>query len=179
MITYTELHKILMYNPWTGDFYWKIKTANCVQIGCVAGCSDTYGYIIITIKGKPYKAHRLAWLYVYGYLPEKIVEHKNQVKHNNWINNLREASQQCNMRNIGNFSHNTSGVKGVCWIKNNNKWRASLQVNRQSKILGQFKSFDEAVCHRLAGEQCVNWEGCDSCSPAFQYVKNNIQKGEV
>lgn len=32
-----------------------------------------------------------------------------------------------------------------------------------------------AVCARLAGEQCLDWEGCDSNSPAYKYVKENIQ----
>ena len=31
-----------------------------------------------------------------------------------------------------------------------------------------------AVCHRLAAEQAESWSGCDSASPAFVFVKENI-----
>lgn len=27
------------------------------------------------------------------------------------------------------------------------------------------------VCKKLAGEQCLYWAGCDSNTPAFNYVK--------
>ncbi len=45
MTQYEELHNQLMYNPWTGNFYWKIDKANGkVKAGeqCVnwAGCDD-------------------------------------------------------------------------------------------------------------------------------------------
>ena len=33
---------------------------------------------------------------------------------------------------------------------------------------------DDAVCARLAAEQCLNWEGCDSNSSAYQFVKKYI-----
>lgn len=35
--------------------------------------------------------------------------------------------------------------------------------------------FDEAVCYRLAAEQCLNWSGCYDNSSACKYVKENIQ----
>lgn len=43
------------------------------------------------------------------------------------------------------------------------------------KILN-YNPNDEAVCHRLAAEQCVNWPGCDSSSPAYQYVQKMLRK---
>ncbi|MCP4373526.1 MAG: hypothetical protein GY797_36295 [Deltaproteobacteria bacterium] len=50
-----------------------------------------------------------------------------------------------------------------------------LCINGINKYLGTYNNFDNAVCARLAGEQCVNWSGCDSNSPAFKYVKGHIQ----
>jgi len=29
----------------------------------------------------------------------------------------------------------------------------------------------EAVAHRLAGEQALEWEGCDSSSDAYKYIQ--------
>lgn len=111
----------------------------------------------------------------YGYWPENDIDHKDKIKHHNCIRNLRETSRQCNMRNMGNRKDNTSGVKGIHWDKLNKKWKTQISINRKRKTLGYYKDFDNAVCARLAGEQCVGWEGCDSNSPAYQYVKENIQ----
>ena len=47
-------------------------------------------------------------------------------------------------------------------------------INYKKIYLGIYKDFDEAVCVRLAVEQCVNWEGCDSNSPAYQYVQKML-----
>ena len=83
LLTHKELHKQLMYNPWDGLFYWKISNSNRVHIGDIAGTTNADGYISIRIKNKPYKAHILAWLYVYGYMPENQIDHEDQIKCHN------------------------------------------------------------------------------------------------
>jgi len=171
VLTQERLKEVLHYNPMTGIFTRKITLSSNAAKGNIAGCSTPEGYKQIGIDGKLYKAHRLAWLYYYGYFPEHVIDHRDRIKHHNWILNLREVSTQCNLRNTGNPKDNTSGVKGVCWHKQSQKWMASIVVNRKYKYLGIFKSFDEAVCARLAGEQCLNWSNCDSSSPAYLHVK--------
>ena len=47
-------------------------------------------------------------------------------------------------------------------------------VNQKIKNLGGYKNFDEAVCHRLAAEQCLVWDGCDNSSTAYQYVQKML-----
>jgi len=173
-LTYNLIHEILYYNKFTGYFFWKINLKNGIHIGDVAGYKDKEGYIVIGIDGKTYKAHRLAWLYVHGYMPELEIDHRDQIPWHNWIENLRETSNQCNIRNTGNPKCNTSGVKGVYWYKASNKWKASITVNLSLKFLGYYKHFHNAVCARLAAEQCLDWEGCDTNSPAYQYVKKIV-----
>jgi len=174
-LTYDELHIQLMYNPWTGDFYWKNPSNNNVKIGGVAGTLTKKGYIYIGINNKQYMAHRLAWFYVYGYMPENMIDHESRIKTHNCIKNLREASDQCSNRNRGMFRNNTTEVTGVYKDKSTNRWISQITVNKKRKHLGRYKDFDDAVCARLAGEQCLNWEDCDSNSSAFKYVKENIQ----
>jgi hypothetical protein len=175
MLTQNELKEILNYNSDTGIFTRRKNTGRRYKKGEITGNLNN-GYVQIMIKGKQYLAHRLAWLYVYGYFPENFVDHKDRIKHHNWIDNLREVTNQCNIRNVGNYKNNTSGVKGISYYKNRNRWVANIFINGKRIDLRFCKSFDEAVCYRLAAEQCVNWEGCDSNSPAYQYVKKNIQK---
>ena len=43
------------------------------------------------------------------------------------------------------------------------------------KNLGYYQSFNEAVCARLAGEQCLEYNIYDSNSTAFQYVQNILR----
>lgn len=173
-LTQERLKEILHYNSDTGVFTRLVSSTNRVKVGDMAGSLKKDGYLTITIKTDAYLAHRLAWLYIYGYFPEYGIDHINRNPSDNRIINLREVSQTCNTRNCGNRKHNTSGVKGVGWHKQSKKWRARIDVFKIQKNLGCYANFQEAVCARLAAEQCVNWSGCDANSPAFQYVKNNI-----
>ncbi len=153
-----------------GYLYWKTNPSN-VKIGAEAGCIDPRGYCRVRIKGKYYYAHRLIWLWHHGYFPENDIDHIDKNKLNNRIENLREVSTQCNIRNSGNRSDNTSGVKGVYWYKRTKKWISSIMVNQVTKHLGYYNSFDDAVLARLAAEQHFGWKNCDSSSPAYVYAK--------
>ena len=173
-LTQKKLKELLRYDQVTGLFTWKVDAGNGVKIGDIAGCLHSRGYMHVRISGVGYKSHRLSWLFVYGYFPENEVDHIDRIRHHNWISNLREASRSCNARNTGNPATNTSGVKGVYWHKSRNKWYAQTKVNGKRKYLGSYKNFHNAVCARLMAEQCLNWEGCDSNSPAYNYVQENI-----
>jgi len=74
----------------------------------------------------------------------------------------------------GNRVDNNSGVKGIISRKrlgHKDKWRAMIAEGGRLHHLGQFSDFTESVAHRLVAEQCLGWEGCDSCSPAYQYME--------
>ena len=168
-----RLKELLEYDPTTGKFFWRVNRGP-VRAGAEAGSVDSEGYICIMVDQKFYKAHRLAWLYVHGYMLENQIDHIDRDPANNKIENLREVSQICNSRNCGNPKDNTSGVKGVSWNKRRGKWNAQIAINYHQFHLGRYDDFTEAVCARLAAEQCLGWAGCDSSSPAFQYVSSNL-----
>ena len=48
---------------------------------------------------------------------------------------------------------NTSGVKGVHWRKDTNKWTATIWVNKKCISLGCFDSFNDAVIARKKAEE--------------------------
>jgi hypothetical protein len=171
---YYKVRKLFDYQD--GNLIWKKKTRG-VKENYIAGTKTSEGYIRIKIHYNEYKAHRLIWLWHYGYMPENDLDHINKNKEDNRIENLREVSAKCNIRNTGNFSHNTSGVKGIHWYKSRNKWQVYIIVDLKQKNLGYYKDFDDAVLARLAAEQCLGWEGCDSNSPAYQYaIEHNLIK---
>jgi len=173
MITQSKLKDLLHYDPLTGIFLW-VQARQRINVGDVAGSTRKDGYIQISIDNKLYLAHRLAWLYTYGYLPENFLDHKDRIRRHNWIDNLREVGQQCNVRNTGLRSDNTSGVKGTYFYKPTQKWSAHIKENGKNYNLGYFTDFTEAVATRLAAEQCLNWSNCDSSSPAYQYMQKYI-----
>jgi len=176
-LTQERVKQLFHYNPLTGEFTRLITANNNAIAGSVAGSEHSGGYQTIGVDGKPYLSHRLAWLYVYGYLPEYDVDHKDRVKYHNWIDNLREATRSCNMRNTGNRIDNTSGIKGVSISKGRGKWQSNIRVNGKQVNLGRHIDLLEAVCHRLAAEQAEDWEGCDSSSPAYQFVQKSFTEG--
>ncbi len=173
-LTQKKLKALFYYDPKTGIFKYKSKTAKRVHIDCVAGYLQQNGYYYISIKYKSYSVHRLAWLYTYGYFPENEIDHINRIKSDNRIINLRETSRQCNSRNCGLSNNNISGIKGVSWHKKCKQWQSYICVDQKIYYIGLYKSFDDAVCARLAAEQCLDWEGCDSNSSAYQYVQKML-----
>ena len=151
-ITADELRSILHYDPLTGVFTHR-KSAGGRMAGSVAGSLDVDGYIKIGVLKRLYRAHRLAWLYVYGTWPKHDIDHINRNRSDNRICNLRDVTHQQNMCNAGDFSTNTSGRKGVYWDKRDSRWRARFLLGDKYLSLGRFKTFDEAVAARVAAEK--------------------------
>lgn len=144
MITQAELKRIFDYDEETGIFTWREKQNNRALAESRAGTLSARGYIIIIYKKKPYLAHRLAWLYVHGSLPAKL-DHKNRVKADNRIKNLRPATSSQNAVNKALNPRNTSGYRGVSLCKQTNKWRASCALHGKSYRLGRFNTKEEAA----------------------------------
>jgi hypothetical protein len=169
-ITRELLHDRFTYKD--GKLLWKTPISNKGVIGEEAGCVATIGYRLIGINGKRIWAHRLVWLYHYGFMPENGIDHIDQNPLNNRIENLREVSKQCNMVNSPTSRANKSGVKGVSWYKRDGSWAVQMSVNGKADYIGRYKDFTEAVAVRLACEQCVGWDECDKTSSAFIYMRN-------
>jgi len=174
MITQKEVRRLFKYNKKTGVLRWKVSLSNAAKIGRVAGSLHKEGYLITWANKKQYKTHRLIWLGVYGYLPEEV-DHKDRIRHHNWIDNLRSATKSENQKNTKIRKDNKSGIKGVCWYKHIKKWTVQISIDTKQKTIGRFKDFDEAVCLRLSMEQCLGYNEWDNNSSAYEYVKENIQ----
>jgi hypothetical protein len=175
VITQEEAKRILAYDPLTGVFTWVVPMrSGSIKAGTTAGSVNNQGYIHVQIHNKRYLGHRLAWLYVYGFFPENSLAHINHIRDDNRIGNLREVSNMCNIRNSKSRTNNTSGIRGVCWAKGVQRWQADVKVNGRKIGLGRSTCFVEAVAHRLAGEQALEWEGCDSSTPSYKYMQDYI-----
>jgi len=154
---HAELIRILDYNENTGIFIWKINPAKNVKIGDTAGNVDSRGYIVIRIKGKAYKAHRLAWFYMTGEWPKYDIDHDDRVKTNNIFSNLKDSTKSENMKNRKKNKNNTSGFNGVYWDKEAKKWRVRIMVEGKLKHIGFFEDVNAAAEARLSANKQFNY----------------------
>jgi hypothetical protein len=173
MITQDYVRELFHYKD--GGLFWKTHRKG-VRAGSMAGTRCSNGYLHATIDRKLYLAHRLIFLYHHGYLPENDIDHIDRNRSNNKIENLREVSKSCNSRNSMQQNSTSSGVKGITWNKHTQKWKAHIATDGTSKYLGYYSDFTEAVAHRHAAEQCLNWGSCDSSSPAHQFMEDYCEK---
>ena len=107
-------------------------------------CQDKDGYLVINIKAKNYRTHRVVWMYVHGSFPDGDLDHINRDKKDNRIENLRIVTKSENRQNLDAQKNNKSGMKGVWFHKQNKKWCASICINRKNKHLGSFATKEEA-----------------------------------
>lgn len=143
-LTAQRLRQLLDYDLQSGTFTWKVARGR-QRAGAIANFVNHHGYVEICIDGRSYRAHRLAWLYVFGHWPTGDLDHANGIKNDNRLNNLREVTHMVNMQNvIKPRSHNRSGLLGVCLCKRDNRWIASIGVAGKVKRLGRFDTAELA-----------------------------------
>lgn len=162
-ITQDILKNLLNYNPSTGVFTWKTNNKR-------AGGLSQEGYWKIGVLGARHFAHRLAWLYTEGYLPENEIDHINRIRHDNRRENLREVSKSCNVRNSGIAKNNKSGVTGVSWDRRANKWRAQIKSCGLVENLGAYNDLRDAVLSRWLAEVKHRYPNCNTISSARKYL---------
>lgn len=150
MITAERLRELVHYNPDTGMFTGTENHNMANYVGQPLGVLS-HGRRVIYLDNAPYIAAKLAFLYMEGYYPKELVDHKNRIKSDDRWDNLRLATYKENTRNRGLMGSNTSGVPGVGLTREKN-WRAYITVNAKQIHLGRFSSFEAAVAARKAAE---------------------------
>lgn len=135
------LKTILHYDAATGIFVWlQPPKYHPRMLGKAAGCNST-GYTIIRINNKKHKAHRLAWLYVYGELPMLEIDHKDGNPYNNSIGNLRLCVNPQNQANRKR-QQGKRLPKGV--RRNRDRFVARISFNKELITIGSFSTAQEA-----------------------------------
>ncbi len=147
------LRSVLHYDQESGIFTWKVSTSNSVKVGATAGSLNGHGYLLIQLQSRKYKAHRLAWLYMYSNWPKDQLDHVNRIRTDNRIANLRDVSHKQNGQNRSKPSNNKSGHPGVSWYKRDSKWQVKLKHNYKQIHLGYFTDIEEALSARKAAEK--------------------------
>ena len=126
MITQDEVKQLFDYSD--GQLYWRVAPSRCVRLGALAGSVTDNGYVKIKIRYKLYRAHRIVFLWHHGWLPAEI-DHTDNNRRNNKIENLRAATHSQNQRNRLRQKNNVSGAKNVGWNKQRQTWRVRVRYD--------------------------------------------------
>lgn len=114
------------YDPETGI----IKS----KLGKICNSSSS-GYIQVGGNDCRVLGHQLAWYLYYNKVP-KIIDHKDRVRSNNKIDNLRETTHHENLFN--------TNAKGYSYVKSTNKYLSSIRINNKHIYLGHYNTPEEA-----------------------------------
>ena len=128
-MTQEYAHSLFEYKD--GGLYWKIRKAPHVKIGAKVGSPAINGYESVMVDGRNWRIHRLVFLMQYGYLPKNI-DHINGNRTDNRIENLRAADDSQNAHNQVLRSNNVSGIKGVSWNNDRQKWAVRVNYNKKT-----------------------------------------------
>jgi hypothetical protein len=138
------LRSIMSYDPKTGKFAWLVRTSIRISVGDPVGFLGNNGYLATRIDGRYFLLHRLAWYHLRGEWPPEQIDHINQNRTDNRIDNLRLANNQQNSFNSTLKPTNTSGFRGVARSKAGT-WRARIMINGADIYLGSFKTKENAA----------------------------------
>ncbi len=141
----------LTYDPETGIFLRRGTRCGRWKDGTAIGHGDDNGYVRIRFEGKMWRAHRLAWLYVHGTLPEFPIDHVNGNRRDNRIVNLRAATVRVNNENIR--SAKATSIVGLLGVSPGRRGgftatiKTELAGHTVQLYLGLYES--EAVAHAV------------------------------
>jgi hypothetical protein len=149
------VRSILDYHPEAGVLTWRKRDPSMFENDVVRCAQWNTKYagkptgrkrgraVIITIFGRPYRVHRIAWLYMTGEVAVEIDHINHDVTDNRWAN-LREVTRSQNNMNRGKHRRNATGFKGVTHSNPRGKFVARIQANGEVIRLGTFSSPEEA-----------------------------------
>ena len=154
MLTAVRLRQLLHYDESTGIFTWtelRRGRHRYQMAGTVLKREGRARYLAIGIDRERYQAHRLAWFYVYGRWPKRLIDHINGDGLDNRIANLREVTDTENLihrtRTLNPSSatgHSNIFPTNVC------TFMVRLRKNKKTVFCKCFSSIEAAIVARDA-----------------------------
>lgn len=129
-------------------FWVKVnKTRDCWL--WTASTSDGYGHI--NVDGRMRRAHRVSWEFINGPIPKGMdLDHRCTTPLCVNPAHLRVTTRSQNMQHRIGATHNSnSGIRGVCWDKRANAWRAYATLSGRTYWGGYHSTLeaaDQAAC---------------------------------
>jgi hypothetical protein len=142
--SYARLHELFEYRDgwlfYKNDVYTKVGVLTKITKGTKAGGVHPFGYVKMRVDGKMYMGHRIVWKMFNKDFETGTLDHINNNRSDNRIENLRLASRIENNQNAVIRKDNKSGVKGVYWNPRDKYYTAAISYGGKRKVLGNFKN---------------------------------------
>ena len=147
----SDLFAHIAYDPTdpVRPFVWTTSRGNR-RAGRRIGTVTRSGYSFLKWKGQTIQMHKLVYYFHTDHEPQ-FLDHIDQDKSNNTIDNLRPATAVQNALNIPPRKNKTSQYRGV-GLSTRGKWKAAVSRHYKMHHIGTFKTEVEAA---LAVDQYV------------------------
>lgn len=144
LITQARLKEICTYDPESGLFEGIVNRGKKYKVGDQFGKEAKKGYLQVTIDGRTYRLHRLAWLYVHGYHPPAEIDHKNGIPYDNRMENLRLADKAQNAWNRKGRP-NRAMPKNVTYHEKDRLYVVMFSKHRKLAFCKSYRNLEDAA----------------------------------
>ena len=114
------------------------------------------GYVCVDISwsGKVFKlmGHKIVYALYHDCAPPDVIDHANQIKHDNRPSNLISSNKSHNAKNTKRINTNKSGLMGVWYDKNRENYQVYITSEGKRLALGRRNNFLDAACLRKSAE---------------------------
>jgi hypothetical protein len=144
-ITVSELSRLYYLNVYTGEVISR-------TLHRPVGSKNHDGYVRIRLPGnKGEFAHRIVWALTTGKFPDEVIDHKNGIRDDNVLSNLRACSQSINNQNVlklrKDSKYSYPGIRST-----GRRFEARIRVRGILVVLGTFDTELEAYQCYLRGK---------------------------
>jgi hypothetical protein len=113
----------------------------------------------VNVDGRLYGEHAVIWCWCTGDWPAGLIDHRNGVRSDNRIDNLRDATRRINQQNLRRArSDNKTGLLGVTVARDGTP-QAHIRINGRQTYLGRFPTQEAAHAAYLNAKRDCH-EGC-------------------
>lgn len=160
--TAERVRHLLNYDPGTGVFTRRVDVTGgykhlivVARAGSTVGTPMKIGYLNVSVDGRQYYAHRLAWLWMTGEWPTLDIDHVDGIKTNNAWLNLREVSRSINLQNQQRVDAPKRKIDtlGVYFDRNRKVWRSKIKANKKTTYVGSFPTKESAIAGYIAAKK--------------------------
>ena len=116
------MQNVVQYHK-EGYLTWKVSPSSKVKVGSVVGSKCRGEYLGFGYRGKKYTLHRVIWELHNGKIPEGyFIDHINQDKYDNRIENLRLATPTQN-----NANTSRGKLRNCYWVEHAKAYQVRVQ----------------------------------------------------
>lgn len=150
-----RLRELFTCDPEAGLLYRRCTRGN-VKAGSLVGWLTDKGYLGVEVDRRKLCVHRVVWVMTHGEWPSGSLDHKNGVRADNRISNLRIATAAENTRAGRNGQKFRSKYGRGVTRERTGRFRAKVQHEGRDVHIGMFATPEEALAARVEWEQ-ANW----------------------